>query len=37
MIMGDIGAKILLHYIGLERQWLIRYQLSKQIEKKITN
>ena len=35
MILGDLRARILLYYAGLERQWLIRYQLLEEIEDRV--
>lgn len=37
MVLGDVGARVLLYYVALESQWLLRHQSPLKIEKRETS
>lgn len=37
MILGDLGARVLIYYAGLEHQWLLGYQLPRNAEPRLVN
>ena len=34
IVIGDLGARVLLYYVSLEHQWLMGHQIPAQIEKR---
>ena len=37
MVLGDLGARVLQYYVGLEHQWLLRHQSPTKVGKRVVN